>query len=144
MTLNPFDPEGRFYWGLGALAVGALFACVGLFFGLNALLFSTRAEAVEVTVVALAEREGQNAQRLAPVFEVRRGEEVIRDISSTARLHPTHSVGDREAGYLQISNGRIETATTLRDARRFGTTMGALGLGIGLFGLFLLRRRPAP
>ena len=143
MTLNPFDPEGRLLWGLASLLVGSIFACVGVFFGANALLFSARAEPVDVTVVDLQAREGQNAQLLAPVFEVMWDGEVIRDISSTARLSPRHRVGDREAGYLVVANGRIETVTTLADAQRFGVSMGGLGLGIGLFGIWVLRRKPA-
>ncbi|MEM1234325.1 MAG: DUF3592 domain-containing protein [Pseudomonadota bacterium] len=144
MTLNPFDPEGRFYWGLGFLAVGAIFACFGVFAGVNSLLFSLRAEPVEVTVVALEERDGQNATLLAPVFEVRWDGEVVRDTSSTATLRPLHRVGERHAGYLKPGTGRIESARTLRGARTFGMAMGGFGLMLGLFGIYLLGRKERP
>ncbi|MEM1375609.1 MAG: DUF3592 domain-containing protein [Pseudomonadota bacterium] len=143
MTLNPFDPEGRFYWGLAFLAMGAIFAVLGVLITFNAVSFTWRAEPVEVVVVDLVEREGQNSTLLAPVFEAVTAEGPIRDLSSAASLRPLHGLGDRVPGFIDPAVPRIETAATLRSMRRLGYALGALGLGLGLFGLYLLRR-PKP
>ncbi|MEM8591445.1 MAG: hypothetical protein AAGF13_02850 [Pseudomonadota bacterium] len=141
MTLNPFDPEGAVFWAVSFLLVGAIFACTGFFVGVNSLVFSQRALPVEITVVELVARDGQNSTLLAPVFEAPWEGEAIRYTSSAASLEPIHSAGDIVPGYLKASTGRIESDASLRAIRLFSLFMGVCGLGLGLFGIFLLRRR---
>ncbi|MEM6275525.1 MAG: DUF3592 domain-containing protein [Pseudomonadota bacterium] len=143
MTLNPFDPEGRFYWGLGFLAMGAIFAVLGVLVTFNAVSFAWRAEPVDVVVVDLVEREGQNSTLLAPVLEAVTADGPIRDLSSAASLRPLHRLGDRVQGFIDPAVPRIETEATLRAMRRLGYALGTFGLGLGLFGLYLLRRPKA-
>ncbi|MEL6690195.1 MAG: DUF3592 domain-containing protein [Pseudomonadota bacterium] len=139
MTLNPLDPEGRFYWSLAFLGLGSIFVVLGLIVTFNAQSFQWRAQPAEVLVIDLKEREGQNSTMLAPVFQVMTAEGPVQDVSSAAKLKPLHAIGDRLPGYFDPEVPRIETDATLRTARVLGYRLGGFGLCLGLFCIFLLR-----
>ncbi|MCH2077862.1 MAG: hypothetical protein MK180_13470 [Rhodobacteraceae bacterium] len=143
MTLNPLDPESRFYWSLAALGLSSIFVVLGLIVTFNAVSFKWRAQPVEVVVIDLKEREGQNSTMLAPVFEVMTSDGPVQDVSSAAKLKPLHAVGDRLPGYFAPETPRIETDATLRTARVLGYRLGGFGLCLGLFSIFLLRLPPS-